>query len=266
MKNLFALLLLACFHVNDSYAQFTLEHVFDDGYVRRIDERWNEDFSREEADDYRSMVWHEYYYPLGYYYSEKLEGNTFTITVYNEKCELYTKKTYTFRIPSGYEIQSCHMLYAITEEPFFGLYLYSQNAKTYRTCAYDINGKLIYDFGISTWGLWFDNRYRVFENNGKLCFLVQDNKKTYLYSVQSPSRLAVPMLEHQPAVIVAPDRLTVFSATGKTEVLNIYSLNGVLCDSKSLDTEGTTTYMTNVLQPGTYIYEVGGESGKFVVK
>lgn len=265
MKNLFALLLLACFHVSDSYAQFTLEHVLE-GRLTRINDRWHEDFSKEEANDSRPMYWFWCYYPLGYFYSERVEGNTFTIYVYNENHELFTKKTYTFPIPSGYtEIFHCSMCYAIMEEPFFAITFYSKNTKTCRLCAYDENGKMIYDFGTGSLSLDVSCLY---ESQGKLCFHVIDSEKdkTYVYSVQSPSRLASPMLEYQPAVIVAPDRLTIFSARGKTDILNIYSLNGVVCDSKSLDTEGTTTYMTNALKPGTYIYEVGGESGKFVVK
>lgn len=126
---------------------------------------------------------------------------------------------------------------------------------------------MIYDFGNSE-DFWDIATY-LFEMDGKLCFLVRDNaggRKTYVYSVQSPSRLAAPMLEHQPAVIVAPDRLTVFSASGKSEVLKIYTTNGELYDSKALNTEGKTTYMTTGLEKGMYIYDVGGESGKFVVK
>ncbi len=266
MKNLVVLLLLVCFHVNDSYAQFTLEKVFD-GYVDRVYAHWNEDFSKEEADDYRSMIWHFCYYPLGYFYSERREGNTFTIIVYDDHGELYTKKTYSFQIPSGYSISSVQMCYAIMEEPFFVLRLSSSDRKRYQLCAYDINGKMIYDFGNSE-DFWDIATY-LFEMDGKLCFLVRDNaggRKTYVYSVQSPSRLAAPMLEHQPAVIVAPDRLTVFSASGKSEVLKIYTTNGELYDSKALNTEGKTTYMTTGLEKGMYIYDVGGESGKFVVK
>ena len=103
------------------------------------------------------------------------------------------------------------------------------------------------------------------------CFLVQEyayqnENKTFLYSVDYPSSLVKSMLAKQPAVIVAPDRLTVFSTSGKSEVLKIYTINGELYDSKALDTEGKTTYMTTGLDTGMYIYEVGGESGKFVVK
>ena len=273
MKNLFVLLLLLCVHVNDSYAQFTLEKVFD-GYVSRVNRRWNDDFSKEEADDYRSMLWVACRYPLGYFYDfygADFEAGTYTFRVYDDNYELHTKETYKFQIPNGFKLSDCKMCYAIMEEPIFLVLLYNDNYKDpiYKFRAYNTEGKMIDEFGTSSHP--FYGYEECFESKGKLCFLVQqypnqNEAKTFLYSVDYPSSLVKSMLAKQPAVIVAPDRLTVFSTSGKSEVLKIYTINGELYDSKALDTEGKTTYMTTGLEKGMYIYEVGGESGKFVVK
>lgn len=273
MKNLFVLLLFMCVHVNDSFAQFTLEKVFD-GFVQRVDKRWNEDFSNEE--DYRSMKWELCRYPLGYFYDRfgtDSEAGTYTMCIYDDNYELHTKETYKFQIPNGFNLYDCKMCYAIMEEPIFLVQLYNNNYKDpiYKFCAYNIEGKMIYDFRTSSSSFLNWGEEAFFENKGKLCFLVQESysikgNKTFLYSIDSPSSLVKSMLAKQPAVIVAPDRLIVFSSSGKSEVLKIYTTNGELYDSKALDTEGKTTYMTTGLEKGMYIYDVGGESGKFVVK
>ena len=247
-----------------------MEHTFD-GLTNRVNRRCGTGFSIEEADDYRELDLFLCYYPLGYYFTSSLdkENSSYTISVYDDNYNLYTQKTYTFQIPQDYYISTCNMHYAIMEEPFFEILLCDETrTKPNCLCAYNVDGKMIQELATGNISIWTGRGGGLFLSKGKMCFLVWDhgNNRTYLYSVQSPSRLASPMIEHQPAVMVAPDRLTVFSASGKTGVLNIYSLNGVLCDSKSLDTKGTTTYMTNKLKPGTYIYEVGNENGKFVVK
>ena len=108
MKKYLFILLLVFFHVNETYAQFTLENTFD-GLTQRVNRRWRTDFSIE--DDYREMNWYSCYYPLGYFFTYRLdqEDRSYTISVYDDNYDLYTQKTYIFQIPQDYYIVSCNM-------------------------------------------------------------------------------------------------------------------------------------------------------------
>ncbi len=213
---------------------------------------------------------------MGYLYNSTCSGNTLTYTLVSPEYEVSTKK-YTFDLPSGNELSISYPTNKLTPDKSLLFFNECRNSSGLQSCGiYDSKGKLVQSFAKNVYVAYMNAfLYRI---NGAYKLLVykadlvgSDLKYTTdVYTFQTQTDLIQNVKEEKtPLRIKIRDHAISipYSNNIHKAPLLIMDSNGAVIDSKQLhEVDGTAVVNISTYRPGIYLYKIGEQTDKFVVK
>ncbi len=281
MKKLFTILLsIMTFGIaHKTYGQINLIHTFEN----------NVGFTSGLIDGEVNIFSESYPYPIGTYHFTEVdaENNTYTVRIYNGNFTLQSNKTYYLSAPEGYSLSSAYPTRKLFNSDDKYEFLVSLRKKDYtsydnesqRLILEDENGGVIKDFGTA---YSISPYYFIHVVNNQRRYMItksvyDENKEskttTEIYSVPGsgiPSGRIDQSAEYRTPPYPNPTNYTIFLPyllkSGDFAIMNIYSINGQLIEQKQIGYDFDKIELdVSAFPKGIYLYEVNGQSNKFVV-
>lgn len=220
-------------------------------------------------------------YPIDNYHKTEIKNNSYIISIYNTDLSVNSSLTYNFIPPTGYKVGRVLLTKKIfnRDDNYEFLVTYVRTDNTYdntreKLLLYGQDGSMIKDFGTYYYINALLSNLHIIDNNFRL-FVIKDSPEstqTDVYSIQGvlPSGIGSlkkdtdsnPFPNPSKSVISLPYKLK----SGESSVMRILNINGVVIEIKKIDSTFDKIQLNVFNYPhGTYIYEVNGESNRFIV-
>lgn len=259
-------------------AQITLEHTFSNETVN---------FNMGVLNGTANFLSESATYPENSFYFTKIVNNSYEIKIYNSDYSLNTYNKYQFTPPTGYKLTSVSPSKKLfnSDNDYEFIVTFSKTSYSsydnnyYKSILYDINGKVIKDFGtgssITIYPFLFiiNNQYKLMVL--RTIYDIENNSitNTEIYSVPGTySSLNVSEYKINKNQTAYPNP-THYSITlpyqlkqGEISEMLIFNIKGQLVESKQIDFLFDKILLdVSNYSKGIYFYEVNGMSSKFVV-
>lgn len=259
-------------------AQITLEHTFSNETVN---------FNMGVLNGTANFLSESATYPENSFYFTKIVNNSYEIKIYNSDYSLNTYNKYQFTPPTGYKLTSVSPSKKLfnSDNDYEFIVTFSKTSYSsydnnyYKSILYDINGKVIKDFGtgssITIYPFLFiiNNQYKLMVL--RTIYDIENNSitNTEIYSVpRTYSSLNVSEYKINKNQTAYPNP-THYSITlpyqlkqGEISEMLIFNIKGQLVESKQIDFLFDKILLdVSNYSKGIYFYEVNGMSSKFVV-
>ena len=242
-------------------AQINLEHTFE-GYVHFSNTIGSYPLFSSHFGDAELYI-------LDFYGQDEFPVQVNQIKLYNTDYSLYK----SINLPSGYYLYYSNFL---TKELFnndskIEIMAYISNEEQVKIIIINEDGMILKEFG-NNYDMMYCALYKV-NDQFKLSMYNYDNHTTEIYSLPGTMLNVVPQMGgniFQPpypnpanSTITLPYQLK----QGEISTMRIYSMNGQLIETKQIDS-AFDKILLNVsnYRRGMYLYEVNGESKRFIVR